>query len=294
MLFKHFSFSAFIILLLIIGLPSAYFTRVNQPEARIQQIEIPLNAHIGVTIYDTETEKLWSYKGDERIPLTSTFKTLACAKLLHDVDTGKASLTRATKVNKDTLVTYSPVMEQYIGKEVTASDACSATLRTSDNTAANIVLEAIGGPKALTLFMHELGDNVTRLDRIEPHLNEARPGDIRDTTTPDAMVKTLNKLLFGNVLSEKSKAQLTEWMIANEVSDNLLRAVLPAGWKIADRSGAGGYGSRSITAVVWPDKRAPFIVAIYITQTDASFERRNQAIVDIGAAIFAAYARQKQ
>ena len=282
-------FKRFITLLVLLTGSIVNAADFSQTEARIQQSEQRLNAHIRVAIYNTETGNTWSYKGDDRIPLMSTFKTLACATLLRNVDVGKASLTDTAKLDKNALVTYSPVMEKHQGNTISVGEACSATMRTSDNTAANIVLDTIGGPDALTQFVRQLGDTITRLDRIEPELNEARPGDKRDTTTPNAMVNTLNELMFSNVLSEKSKTQLTRWMMDNQVSDNLLRAVLPAGWKIADRSGAGGYGSRGITAVVWPEKKAPFIVAIYITQTGASFKRRDQAIAATGAAIFAAY-----
>lgn len=159
----------------------------------------------------------------------------------------------------------------------------------SDNTAANIVLSGIKGPLSLTRFMRSIGDKVTRLDRIEPDLNEAVDGDKRDTTTPNAIVKSLETLLFGDVLSQSSKNQLKQWMMDNKVTGSLLRSVLPENWSIADRSGAGGYGSRGITAVVWSDKRTPIIISIYLTQTDASFAQRNKAIADIGKEIFTVY-----
>ena len=159
----------------------------------------------------------------------------------------------------------------------------------SDNTATNIVLTGIKGPKALTQFMRSIGDEVTRLDRIEPDLNEALDGDERDTTTPNAMVKSLHTLLFGDLLSENSKAQLKQWMIDNKVTSSLLRSVLPENWSIADRSGAGGNGSRGITAIVWSDKRTPLIISIYLTQTDAPFALRNKSIAAIGKEIFNVY-----
>lgn len=159
----------------------------------------------------------------------------------------------------------------------------------SDNTAANIVLENTGGPQALTFFMRSIGDQYTRLDRTEPELNEAAQGDIRDTTTPEQMVKTLNMLLFGNILSDESKNKLKDWMIKNKVADSLLRSVLPPGWNIADRSGSGGNGSRGITAVVWSDSRPPLIISIYMTQSNASFNERNKAVAEIGNEIFSFY-----
>ncbi|GLQ31993.1 beta-lactamase [Litoribrevibacter albus] len=255
-------------------------------EQVISLAEKHLSAYIGVSILDTATNQQWDYKGDERVPLTSTFKTLACAKLLFDVDQERILPSNSVVIVENDLVTYSPVTEKYVGKTMTLYEACSATMLTSDNTAANKVLEVIGGPSEVTKFVGEVGDDITRLDRFETELNEGKPGDLRDTTTPNTMSHTLKSLLFGSVLSEESRAQLMEWMVDNQVTGNLLRPVLPQGWKIGDRSGAGGYGSRSITAVVWSENRAPLIISIYIAQTEASFDDRNQAITRIGKAIF--------
>ncbi|GAA4649947.1 class A beta-lactamase [Kistimonas scapharcae] len=258
-------------------------------EQVINRVEKTLHAHVGVSVYDTATQKHWSYNGDERVPLMSTFKTLACAKLLNDVAKGRVTLHHPVTVEKASLVSWSPVLEKYSGQTITLEQACVATLQMSDNSAANIILKQIGGPEALTQYLRDLGDTTTRLDRYETELNEARPGDPRDTTTPNAITATLNALLFGKALSSEAQKQLTQWMKDNQVADSLLRSVLPAGWQIADRSGAGGYGSRGITAVVWAENHAPFIVSIYITQTNASFEQRNEAIVNIGEGIFDQY-----
>jgi len=103
------------------------------------------------------------------------------------------------------------------------------------------------------------------------------------------MVKSLHKLLFGDVLTQDSKQQLKQWMIDNKVTGKLLRSVLPKNWSIADRSGSGGFGSRGILAVVWSEQRSPIIISIYLTQTTASFAQRNKAIADIGKEIFSVY-----
>lgn len=256
---------------------------------QIKKIEKNLGARVGVAIYDTQSKALWSYKGDTRFPLMSTFKTLACAKLLADAESGVVDMNSTTIIDADSLITWSPVTKKQVGEKISLKQACTATMVMSDNTAANIVLTGINGPSALTAFMRAIGDDITRLDRIEPDLNEAIDGDLRDSSTPNAMVASLNTLLFGEVLSADSKLQLKEWMMDNNVSDDLLRAVLPEGWSIADRSGAGGFGSRGITAIVWSEHRSALIISIYLTQTSASFAQRNAAIASIGKTIFNAY-----
>ena len=252
----------------------------------VKSAENELGARIGLAVHDLETEQRWEYRSDERFALSSTFKTLACANVLHNVDIGQEKIDRVVRFSKSNLVTYSPVTEKHVGKKgMSLGELCQATLSTSDNSAANFILQAIGGPKSLTQFLRSIGDDITRLDRWETELNEATPKDKRDTTTPIAMITTLEKLVVGETLSTESRQQLQSWLKGNEVGDALFRKGVPSDWIVADRTGAGGYGSRAITAVMWPPGRKPVIAALYITETDASFEDRDAVIAKIGTEI---------
>ncbi len=267
--------------------PSRVFAINSAPLLQqIQTIEKELEVSIGVSVYKPEHGVVWSYHGDQRFPMMSTFKTLACAKMLVDADKGTLNQNDLAMIKPEDLIAYSPVLDKLTGKSISLNDACQATLQTSDNTAANLILEKIGGPSALTLFMRTMGDNVTRLDRNEPELNEGAKNDLRDTTTPNAMSQSLSALMTGTVLSDSSRVQLENWMENNKVADELLRSVLPKGYHIADRTGAGGFGSRGIIAFVWSENTESLIIVIYLTQTEASIEQRNQAIVKIGKNIF--------
>ncbi|HDT0110656.1 TPA: class A beta-lactamase [Klebsiella pneumoniae subsp. pneumoniae] len=252
----------------------------------VERIADELGARVGFSAYDVESDQHWEYHADQRFAMSSTFKTLACAALLQRVDAGQENLDRKVSFSESDLVTYSPVTEKYAGGQaLSLSDLCEAALTMSDNTAANLILRVLGGPAQVTSFARGLGDGVTRLDRWETELNEAAPGDQRDTTTPNAMVKNLQSLLLGDALSVKSRDQLRDWLERNQVADGLFRAVVPEGWIVADRTGAGGFGSRSITAIIWPPERQPIIVALYLTETEASFSKRNDAIAEIGRAL---------
>lgn len=251
--------------------------------SEIERIESHLDARVGFAAYDTESDMRWEYNSEQRFALASTFKTLACAALLERVDAGSEQLTRSISVSSSGLVTYSPVLEEYAdNRNINLSELCEATMTISDNTAANLILQSLGGPESVTVFSRQLGDDVTRLDRWETELNEAVPSDERDTTTPNAMIGNLEQLLLGNVLTEESRNLLKTWLINNQVADDLFRSVKPDGWIIGDRTGAGGFGSRAITAVIWPPEREPIFVAFYITETTASFEERNAAIAQLG------------
>ena len=135
---------------------------------------------------------------------------------------------------------------------------------------------------------------MTRLDRNEPSLNEATPGDLRDTTTPQAMVQTLQSLVLGDALKTSDRDRLTDWLRHNEVGGPLLRAGVPESWNVADRTGAAGYGTRGVVAVMWPPERAPLVAAVYITETKASMEARNAAIAAIGKVIAQAVDQKAQ
>ncbi len=250
-----------------------------------RQAEKQLDARVGVAIYDTGSGASWQYRANERFPMTSTFKVLACGALLARADNGLEDLNRSVQIRPTDFVAYSPVTEGWSDQHVPLYKLCEATLLTSDNTAANKVLEALGGPHEVTAFLRSIGDEVTRLDRWETQLNEATPGDARDTTTPAAIATSLRKLVLGDVLSLSAKTTLTQWLVDNKVGGPLLRAGIPADWQIADRTGAGGHGSRGIVAVVWPPDHAPMTVAVYITQTRAAMEQRNEAIASIGSAL---------
>lgn len=255
----------------------------------VQAIETRLEARVGVFIADEATNREWSYNAGDRFPMASTFKTLACAALLARVDAGEEHLDRRVRFEQSDLVTYSPVMKTRTGGQgVTLGEACQVTLATSDNTAANLVVEAIGGPAGVTAFLRATGDRMTRLDRLEPELNEAAIGDPRDTTTPQAMAATMKRFVLGDALSPASRQKLRDWLIANEIAEALFRKTLPEGWIIADRTGAGANGTRGFAAVIWPPAAEPVIAVVYITETDASFEDRNAAIAEIGAALVAA------
>ena len=246
--------------------------------------ENTLQARVGMTVFDANTSTTWNYRGDERFPLNSTHKTFSCAALLAKVDGKSLSLNQSVSINREMLVTYSPITEKSLAPEtIKLGKVCQAAVSYSDNTAANVVFDAIGGSTGFNAYMRSIGDEETRLDRKEPELNEGSPGDLRDTTTPNAIVSSLRKILLGDVLSASSRSELTQWMLDDQVAGALLRSSLPSDWKIADKTGAGGYGSRSIVAVIWPPSKKPVVVGIYITQTQASLQASNQAIARIGA-----------
>ena len=185
----------------------------------VSSIEDALQARIGVSILDTETGQSWHYRGQERFPLNSTHKAFACAALLAKADRGLIDLEKPVSIRPEMLVDHSPITEKNLApKTMTLREVCSASMMYSDNTAANVVIDAIDGPSGMTRFMRWIKDPVTRLDRQETALNEAIPGDDRDTTTPDAALESLKKIVLGTVLSASSRQQMRQWLINDSVT----------------------------------------------------------------------------
>jgi beta-lactamase class A len=257
----------------------------NPFEEALAAIERETGGRLGVAVLDTGSELHATLHGDDRFPMCSTFKFLAAAAVLKRVDEGKEKLDRRVVYTKDDLVEYSPTTGKHVGDGMTMADICEAAMTLSDNTAGNLILASLGGPQGFTAFARSIGDPVTRLDRIEPELNEAKPGDPRDTTSPAAMTANLRALVIGDALSAPSRAQLTAWLVANKTGDTRLRARLPAGWRVGDKTGTGGNGSNNDVGVLWPPGRAPILVSAYLTETAVPQEQRNAAIAAVGQAV---------
>lgn len=255
----------------------------NDVDAQLSELEKRTGGRLGVSVLDMETDISFGCREDERFAMCSSFKTLAAGFILARADQGAEKLDRRIVVAQKDIIAHSPVTEKHIGGEgMTIADLCAATMTTSDNAAANLLLESFGGPQALTAWLRTIGDETTRLDRNEPTLNEARKDDPRDTTTPAAMLETLGLLAFGPALTEPSRKLLIEWMVANTTGDQRIRAGLPKGWRVGDKTGTNSTGSASDIAIVWPEGRGPLLVAVYIAEATAPLAELNTVFADVG------------
>ncbi len=249
----------------------------------VQRIEAASGGRLGVAMLDTQSGAAHAYRGAERFPMCSTFKFLAAAHVLSRVDQGQEQLGRRITVRASDIVVHSPATQPRVGGlPMTVAELCEATMTLSDNAAGNLLLQDMGGPPGLTAYMRRLGDDITRLDRFETELNESTPGDPRDTTTPQAMLQSMQKIVLGTALSAASRTQITRWLLDNKTGDRKLRALLPAGWRVGDKTGGGDHGSNNDIAIFWPPGRAPVLVTAYLTQTPASLPVRDRAIAEVG------------
>lgn len=256
----------------------------------VVRIEERLGGRVGIALVETGTDFLWQHRSDERFLMNSTVKAPLCGAVLARRDAGALSLSDALPVRDEDLLEYAPVAETYVGRNMSVGELCLAAVDMSDNTAANILIEHLGGPQAVTDYFRSIGDSATRLDRREPELNIFVAGDPRDTTTPAAMAQTLRVLLLGDALLPDSRDQLTKWMARGSVTGALLRKTAPEGWAVLDKSGSGSQ-TRNVIGIVVPEGRSPWIVTIFISDADVDFETRDAALQELSAAAIAVIRR---
>jgi beta-lactamase class A len=253
---------------------------------QLDDIEEQLGGRLGVAAVDTRSGARLELRGDERFAMCSTFKWMLAAAVLAKHDQSGWVLDRRLSYGPKDLIAHSPVTQQHAAEgSLAIVELCKAAVETSDNTAANTLLKFIGGPSALTRYLRTLGDHTTRFDRVELSLNTNLPGDPRDTTTPNAMIATMQSLLVGNALSAASRGRLLSWMKNCQTGLHRLRAGLPPTWTAGDKTGTGDNGAANDIAIIWPPQRPPILVAAYLSESHASPEALDAAHARIGSIV---------
>ncbi|MFL9584508.1 L2 family extended-spectrum class A beta-lactamase [Stenotrophomonas sp. AB1(2024)] len=258
-------------------------------------LEKASGGRLGVTLLDTASGRRLGHRQDERFPMCSTFKFVLSASVLHLADQGTLSLDRRLPVRQQDMLSHAPVTKRHVGKDLTVRDLCRATMVTSDNPAANLLLGVVGGPAGVTAFLRANGDAVTRNDRLEPEMNQFAPGDPRDTTSPAAMAASLQRFVLGDVLTPASRLQLADWLIDNETGNASLRAGLSPAWRVGDKTGSNGEDTTNDIAILWPlAGGAPWVLTSYLqgaTLDDAGRYDVLRQVAVIAETMISAHAR---
>lgn len=226
----------------------------------LAKLEDKFDARLGIFALDTGTNQTITYRSDERFAYVSTHKALAVGALLQQKSI--ADLNQRITYTRDDLVNYNPITAKHVDTGMTLKELCDASVRYSDNTAGNLILKQLGGPSGFKKSLREIGDNVTNPVRFEPELNEVKPGETRDTSTPEALATSLQAFTIGDALPTEKRTILIDWLKRNTTGDTLIRAGVPKDWEVADKTGAGSYGTRNDIAIIWPPKGDPIVLAI--------------------------------
>ena len=243
------------------------------------ELERKIGGRLGVAGLDLQTGRRVAHRAGERFPMCSTFKAMLAGAVLARVDRGQERLERRLPVRAAEMLEHAPFTETRIGRYASVEELCAAVVSVSDNPAANMLLPTIGGPAGFTAFARSLGDRTTRLDRYELELNTAIPGDPRDTTSPEAMLRSIQALTLGTALSAASRERLVSWMLATSTGWRRIRAGAP-GWRVADKTGTGRNGTTNDIAVLWPAKGRPTLLTTYLTGSSAEGPAREAALAE--------------
>ena len=251
-----------------------------------------IGGRVGAYMLDTQSRLALAFNARERFAMCSTFKWLLAAAILQRVEAGTLALDERLLVRKEDMVPHAPITSTHLAEgSMTVRDLCAAAVTVSDNAAANILLAPLGGPAALTQFLRDIGDSVTRLDRMEVALNTNLPGDPRDTTTPAAMAHSMEKVLLGDVLTEQSRQHLIAWLRQASTGTRRLRSAVPAEWLPGDKTGNGANGAANDLLIAWPPGRSAVIGAVYLSESTQPVSALDQAHAEIGGLMRAAVAR---
>ncbi|MET9966679.1 class A beta-lactamase [Streptomyces sp. NPDC006356] len=257
--------------------PASATAATKPTSGEFRALEREFDARLGVYALDTGTGRSVGHRADDRFAYASTFKALAAGAVLRKF--GTDGIDKVVKFSRDDLVENSPVSENFVETGMSLRGLCAATLWYSDNTAVNLLLHELGGPDGLERVLEDLGDDVTEMDRYETDMSEGKPGDIRDTSTPRAMAGSLRAFLLGDALKRDERDLLRRWMTTNVTGGTLIKAGVPDGWEVADKSGTAGYGGRNNIAVLWPDDGGnPVVMAVMSTRGKKDAERHDALI----------------
>lgn len=271
------------------ALPIPSAAPLRQAEDQLKALEQSAQGRLGVFAIDTGNGRDIAWRADERFPFCSSFKMMLAAAVLERSMREPGLLDQRIRYTQADLVPHHPVTGQHLADGMTVRELCDATMRYSDNPAANLLMAKIGGPAAVTAFARAIGDQAFRLDRIETELNTAIPGDPRDTTTPAAMTRSLQKLALGEVLNAPARELLVNWLKRNTTGDTRIRAAVPKDWIVGDKTGTGAYGTTNDIGVVWRQGAAPIVLSLYYTQADPKADARNEVLANAARIVAQAF-----
>ncbi|KTD49058.1 beta-lactamase [Legionella rubrilucens] len=261
-------------------------------QQKLAALEASTGGRLGIAAINQANGMTIQYHARQAFPLCSTSKAMGVAALLSRSMRDKTLLQEKIHYSKQDLVVHSPETEKHLADGMTLAELCEATITQSDNAAINLILKKMGGPKAVTAFARSIGDNQFRLDRFEPELNTAIPGDPRDTTTPKAMALSLQKLTTTDTLAAPERQLLIKWLRNNTTGGARIRAGLPEGWVVGDKTGTGDYGTTNDIGVIWPPHCQPVTLAVYFTQPKVDATPNNDVIAAATRIVISAFAEQ--
>lgn len=262
----------------------------DQIQEKLETLEKIFDGKIGIYAMNTHNHQVIAYRADELFPVQSTFKLIGVAALLKKSEADKNLLQEKINYTKDDLVFWHPVTGQYIDSGMTVAALAEAAISYSDSTAINLIMKKLGGPKVITDFANSIGNKTLNIQHYEANLN-SDPKNKEDSATPKDMAISVQKLTLGNVLSPAKQKQLVTWMKNNTTGDKRIRAGVPTGWVVADKTGSGDYGVANDIGIAWSVVCQPVVLAIYTVQNKRDSKSRDDVVASATRLILDAFAK---
>lgn len=237
-------------------------------QQKLAQLEASFGGKLGVAAINTANHMQVQYHAAQRFPIGCTSKVMGVAAILKMSMADPALLQQKLTYTKAdlALASWTPITQKHLTDGMTVAELSAAAISYSDNAAMNTLIKKMGGLKTVNAFARSIGDNTFRVDHWYPAEASVTPGSLDDTTTPAAMAKSVQQLVLGSVLATPQRELLQTWLKNTTTGDSRIRAGVPKGWVVGDKTGTSNYGTTNDVAVIWPPKCAPIVIAVYSTQ----------------------------
>lgn len=286
---KQFLLTIAVFLISISVLANTPETLSTQSQEQLSHLEKKFNGKIGVYAIDTNNNQIIAYRANERFPIQSTMKLIAVAALFKQSNSDKNLLQEKIIYTKKDLIYWHPITGTNVDKGMSLEALAEAAMSYSDNTAANLIIKKLGGPAAITNFAHSIGNQTFNIEHYEGSLN-SNPASLQDTSTPKDMAISVEKLMLDSLLTRTQKAELTIWMQNNTTGYKRIRAGVPIGWTVADKTGSGDYGIANDIGILWSPLCKPIVLAIYTIQSQQNAKSRDDIVASTTSIILDEFA----
>ena len=268
-------------------------TLLAQPIAQpqLEALEKTFDGKIGVYAINTGNDQTIAYHAEERFPFQSTFKVMAVAALLKQSEINPSLLAEKIHYTNEDVIPWHPITGKYVNTGMTLKALANATIRFSDNPAVNLIMKKLGGPQVINHFAHSIGNSSFMLKHYENHLN-SDPQKNEDTVTPKDMAISLKKLMLGAALAPPQRKLLVTWMKNNTTGNQRIRAGVPIGWTVADKTGSGNYGVANDIGIIWSPLCKPIVLVIYTVQNNPTAKPKDDMIASTTRIILREFAQQ--
>ncbi len=264
---------------LFIPIFAAFATKPMSVQEKLALLETSSGGKIGLVAINTDNNQMIRYRADERFPMGCTSKMVGVAAILKKSMSNNKFLQERIYYQKSDLTSNSPITEKHLTDGMTIEELCAASISYSDNAAMNFLAKKLGGPEGINSFARSIGDAEFKLDHDWPKEGYGNLQNGEDSTTAAAMANSLQKIVLGEVLTNPQREKLQNWMKANVTGNNRIRAGVPKGWSVADKTGTGfAYGTTNDIAIIWPPKKAPVVITVFYSSTKKENPKREDVL----------------